>query len=87
MFIKSINNDPTIGTMKNAVLEYTYFSVTEFIFAIAFDVIPLQIQLNLPPLRLNHNSCPLMDKIQRYHKGTSLYIELKVKLALEVPSL
>ena len=41
MFIKSINNDPTIGTMKNAVLEYTYFSVTEFIFAIAFDVDPI----------------------------------------------
>lgn len=41
MFIKSINNDPTIGTMKNAVLEYTYFSVTEFILVIAFDVEPI----------------------------------------------
>ena len=36
-----MNNDPTIGTTKNAVLEYKYFSVTEFIFAIAFDVDPI----------------------------------------------
>lgn len=33
-----MNNDPTIKTIKNAVLESKYFSVTEFIFAVAFDV-------------------------------------------------
>ena len=42
MFKKSINNEPTIGTIKNAILESTYFSVTEFIFAIAFDVDPIE---------------------------------------------
>jgi hypothetical protein len=41
MFIKSMNNDPTMGTTKKAVLEYTYFSVIEFIFAMAFDVEPM----------------------------------------------
>ena len=41
MLTKSMNNEPTIGTIKKAVLEYTYFSVIEFIFAIAFDVEPI----------------------------------------------